>query len=860
CKRQHHSLRVAVRAATIQEGITALQQLEIPQQATSATPTLIVVESGHGDAESTLSKLEQQHPVLAPHVAACRATRVGITAQNAVVALHYVLYQGLQEMGIDTRNLLPVGLGKISAQLFQGQLSLEDALLAAQNTAEEPLADLSNRVTSLRNKRLGESHLVISLGHPGALLEELTTQSQHQPGIRIASVDHGGQNDIIVEAYQAGIEVLGKGFYHPERSSVVDLPPYAFLPKRVWLRDAPKEELPKEVSLETSTPAVLNNPSHSLEMGIAEIWAQVLAIPSLERESNFFELGGDSLKATRVIQQVNEQFSLRLDFEDLFDFPTLASFAQYVVETCPGKQVILSVWQEVLMEKDIEPQDNFFEKGGHSLLASQIISKVNQILGVKLDFNIFYQYPSVEAMAQYLESTPQQKEDGWDLVDAFATQSALTPNHQALWLGCLTPEGMRAYNQPNVYRLKGHWDATLLSRAFELLVERHDMLRTTISLQQGSAQLQAGPAADFFQGIQRIAAKGQNRDSILRDLEDSSQQLLSYETGPLYDLRIIEVSEEETWLYLNLHHLIADGWSMRILSSEFFALYQSLAEGKQAALPPLPMTFAGYSQGVVARLQTQAGAKSQAFWEEQLQRSALTTLPHGIESEENLTGTRHQISLLANTLKELKQEAEQQHATLFTYLLSAVALLLHKANGQNRITVGSPLAGRDEPQTQGMVGYFVNVVPITLEMPSTSTELLIHSGTMIREVLAHQHYPVTALEGYQAPQVTVVLQNTLNANLGKEGPQDIETVELPNEYVTAKTDLRIEAYELDTLYINLDYRTDRYEKQQMEAFGEALRDILDQLAQGAQIMLSEFEPKGWVPQNAALRAQFDEEF
>ena len=176
----------------------------------------------------------------------------------------------------------------------------------------------------------------------------------------------------------------------------IELPFYEFEKSRCWLRDEPREnnQTFSLINQEIMDNFIIEDTVTELEKDIAKLWLDTLGIKRLSINDDFFELGGDSLKTTHIIQKINKRFNLKLNFEDVFDFPTVHLFSNYISEMLGIKDKIMYFWKKALKNENIKMEDNFFQLGGHSLLASQILISIKNEFNVELSFEDLFNNPT----------------------------------------------------------------------------------------------------------------------------------------------------------------------------------------------------------------------------------------------------------------------------------------------------------------------------------------------------------------------------------------------------------------------------------------------------------------------------------
>ncbi|HVV73985.1 MAG TPA: phosphopantetheine-binding protein, partial [Verrucomicrobiae bacterium] len=291
-----------------------------------------------------------------------------IQSRFEAVVRQYHIYRMLETHGIRPGGIVGRGLSKWIVDIIKGRKDIgELEALAAENTGEQ-MSDLPERIRRLIERETREGPVVfINAGSAGELVAEVDKQLTGRTDgrlLQLSAPDRDLIPPLVLELYLLGFEPGWKELYQglPVRRTV--LPGYSFEPLRCWLR-----ETPPAAEAEKALPAKLHRGgAFSDNDGIADelraVWCEVLDIDLAEGDGHFFMLGGDSLKASRLIQRIERQFGVRLDFEDVFDLPEFPAFLSFLESASGTEARIYRIWRRVLKNDDIRYEDNFFELGG----------------------------------------------------------------------------------------------------------------------------------------------------------------------------------------------------------------------------------------------------------------------------------------------------------------------------------------------------------------------------------------------------------------------------------------------------------------------------------------------------------------
>jgi amino acid adenylation domain-containing protein len=414
-----------------------------------------------------------------------------------------------------------------------------------------------------------------------------------------------------------------------------------------------------------------------------------------------------------------------------------------------------------------------------------------------------------------------------------------------LWLIEQITPGSPAYNLPAAVRLSGALSVPVLLACCDEIVRRHESLRTTFPAAAGEPRQLVAPPGHVACPIADLAAlpAGRRARTARRLLGLAARRPFDLERGPLLRLLLLRLGAGKHLLLLNLHHIVADAWSMGILVRELAALYAALGSGLASPLPDPPLQYADYAAWQ-RREQAALLAPSLDYW-----RRQLAGLPPALELPMDRARPRtpsHRGGVLWRRFPEslpgrLAAFAERRGVTPFMVLLAAFFAMLRRYTGSDDLAVGSPVANRGAMETEGLVGFFVNTLVLRADLAHDPA-----FGGLVRQVrgvsldaYAHQDLPFERLVEELQPerslassplfQVVFMLQNTARRRLDLPGLA-ISDVEV--ETGTAKFDWTLAIHEEDaSMAARLEFARDLCEE---ATAGRALEHFLILLAGGLE--------------------------
>ncbi|MFD3745032.1 non-ribosomal peptide synthase/polyketide synthase [Nocardia sp. NPDC058633] len=424
---------------------------------------------------------------------------------------------------------------------------------------------------------------------------------------------------------------------------------------------------------------------------------------------------------------------------------------QFRAPATPSEQLVAGVVADVLGVERVGADDDFFDLGGNSLIATRVAARLGAALNRQVPVARIFETPVVAALAAALDA-----DGGVARVALVAGERPasipLSPAQQRMWfLNRFDPDSA-GYNVPIAVRLRGALDPDALAAAVEDLVARHEVLRTYYP------ETADGPV----QRILSVAEAGvalQVRDldatRILGAVTALAATTFDVTAGVPWQVVLYRITAEEAVLGLVVHHISADGSSMPPLVRDLMTAYLARRDGVAPRWTPLPVQYADYALWQRAVLGEEADAESVAARQLDFWRGELADLPEELAlpldrprpAVRDLAGATVPVTVDADTHARLSALARASGATLFMVVHTAFAALLGRLSGSADITVGTPVAGRGEAALEDLIGMFVNtlVFRTRLRAGESFQELLIRQRATDLAVFAHADVPFERL-------------------------------------------------------------------------------------------------------------------
>ncbi|MEO6809941.1 MAG: amino acid adenylation domain-containing protein [Isosphaeraceae bacterium] len=513
----------------------------------------------------------------------------------------------------------------------------------------------------------------------------------------------------------------------------------------------------------------------------------------------------------------------------------------------PTESIMAGIWASVLGIEQVGVFDNFFELGGHSLLATQVVSRLRDAYGVDVPLRALFEAPTVAALTERVEAAQQRGQN----TNAGVIQPIpgdepppLSFAQQALWyLDQLAP-GQATFNVSAAARVAGPLDLDALERGLNELIRRHESLRTTFALSEGRpVQVVARELTLTLQPDDLSTLPTHRREAEAERLAiEESRRPFDLARGPLVRARLLKLADRDHAVILTMHHVITDGWSFGVATGELAALYAAFRQGQPSPLAPLPIRYADFAHWQRAWLQGDVLDELLSYWRGQLSNVPALELPtdRPRPAVRTARGALRTFTLSANLSEGLRALSRREGATPFMTLLAAFQVLLHRYSGQEDFAVGSPIANRNRAETEGLIGYFVNMLALRADLSGDPTfqEFLARVREVALGAYEHQDLPlellIEALQPRRDPsrtplfQAMFVLQNNQTPDVGR---QDLVLDALGAEGTgTAKFELSLGiADSPDGFTGSLEYNTDLFDAETIDRMLEHFQTLLDDL-------------------------------
>ena len=529
------------------------------------------------------------------------------------------------------------------------------------------------------------------------------------------------------------------------------------------------------------------------------------------------------------------------------------------------EKALASIWGDVLKIPAVGIYDNFFDLGGHSLLVIRAVSKIRDVFSLTVAPRTFFANPTIAALAKALESR-QETETQPGIIERGTGDgpAPLSFAQERMWfLHQLAPDSP-AYNIVDVIRFPGLADERAMGSALELLARRHEMLRTSFTVTDGLPMQVVCPkvALALVTEDLRQVPEAEREAAWVHLAQREGRKVFELTQPPLFRCLLVQLPHEHL-LLLTVHHIVADEWSMEVLQKELKALYESVRNGRQPNLPPLPVQYADFARWQRRWLQGEVLTRHLTYWKGDLAGApVLLELPtdHPRPATQSFHGATEAFAMPPQLLKRLKAVGQQEQTTLFMTLMAAFMTLMHRYAGQDDVAVGTPISGRTRSETENLIGLFLNTVVLRTKFSAgiTFRRLLGQVREKALGAYGHQDLPFEQLVAEISPertashspifQVMFILNNAEAASQASNvmGLQKLGTG-------TSKFDLTFYVSEgEDGLRLLIEYSTDLFERSTITRMGGHFHHLLDALCHDPDLPVDDVSILGDQERRAVL--------
>ena len=440
--------------------------------------------------------------------------------------------------------------------------------------------------------------------------------------------------------------------------------------------------------------------------------------------------------------------------------PTLdaGARAERVAPRNETEQRVLAAMESVLDLPGLSMLDNFFALGGHSLLAMRLTMRLNAEFAIALPLRTLFEASTAQALAAAVERAPGRGGPARRAI-AHEGDQHVAPLHMAQerirFLEELQP-GRVLFNTPSGHRLTGPMDVAVFEQALREVVRRQSVLRTRIApSDDGLGYVQRiADSIDFTLPFEDLSAlpEAEREKVLLAKMQAIVDTPVDIAAAPLFRVALWKLAPDQHAFLFMPHHIIWDGWSFDILYEEMSAVYGALSTGAAIALAPPAITYADYTRWFADWMAGPDCERQLQYWKKRFARSPMPKAPVTDKPRNpgmSGVGATEWVHIDAELTARLRDVARRHDLTLSMLTMSVYAAMMAAAIDGRSIVVGLPVRGRLSPETEGVMGFFNNLLPVQFEFEPTKTlgEFLDAVKKDTLDVFEHQEIPFERLAG-----------------------------------------------------------------------------------------------------------------
>ncbi|MBN1185861.1 MAG: amino acid adenylation domain-containing protein [Bacteroidales bacterium] len=482
-------------------------------------------------------------------------------------------------------------------------------------------------------------------------------------------------------------------------------------------------------------------------------------------------------------------------------------------------EVLLDLWKEQTQINDISIGDNFFEIGGNSLIALQLINRIKDVFDITITLKDFLENDTIEKLSKLINLKFKTKEviqtnekeiviELEHIPDSY--NLPLTGNQKRLWLIYKMEPDIPSYIITNTFRLSGSINYQTFEQSFEKLFNRHHIVFSRFKEIEGEPYCEIVPEKVKVNFIDYSKlSKEDSTQKINKIIESDSKNVFNLNTGPLFRLYLFKSGETEHIFHFSIHHIVFDGWSWSVFANDFIQLYNGLLNGKDIKLNELKYQLYDYAKWEDRPATKINQEKSVLFWQNYLKDSSnILNFPYDYQRKENPSGrgSFEKVSLTPEISDKLRKISKEEGVSLFSTMFGLFGILIHKYSNDKDLNIGLPVAYRPHSELEKVFGMFVNTVVVRLyyNKESTFRDLIHATNKSAMDAIDHQDLAFDKVVEIVKPgrvsninplfQVSFAWQNNLDRPINIEG---VKSERIIGHEMAAEFDLSINLWELN---------------------------------------------------------------
>ncbi|MEH2468009.1 non-ribosomal peptide synthetase [Nostoc sp.] len=533
--------------------------------------------------------------------------------------------------------------------------------------------------------------------------------------------------------------------------------------------------------------------------------------------------------------------------------------SSFVLPSTPTQEILANLWAVILSIEKVGIYDNFFDLGGHSLLATSLLFQIRQAFAIDFPLRCLFETPTIAALSKLIESFkahPTLSSNGIPstilamsrLERSPSTPVPLSLSQQGLWSLHQSASKVATLNSSTLMRVKRSLSPEVVEQSLNEIVRRHENLRTVFTVINDQPMQIVLPHLHLpliYENLQHLPPEARESEAVRLGIK-IRQQPFNLAVAPLIRAALFQLNPKEHWLVITMHHLITDGWSFSVLLQELDALMQAFANGRPSPLPALSCQYADFSLWQQQVYNESAIAQQLSYWQCKLVDDELHPSP-GLMLSSKQAGHRF-IHLPESLVRAVEGLGRSQRVTSFIILLSAFKLVLAKWSQQQEILILATLGNRTGPDTERMIGCFINdVILRSLILPEqTGSTVIKQLQETVNEAIEHKEVPLhRVIDQIQHLRPLNLLANiTMTPSVQDQMP-GWEAIaleqwgDIPMELYGKTPPLELYVELSKTIRIRAKYGTEKFTAETIDHLLNNYREILTKLVSHPEITVSD---------------------
>lgn len=513
------------------------------------------------------------------------------------------------------------------------------------------------------------------------------------------------------------------------------------------------------------------------------------------------------------------------------------------------ERLMLLLWQDILSVKVIGINDNFFDLGGNSLKVITLTSRINKDLKVQLQVADVFKRPTIIELADFVSQLSRKEYAAISSVD-IREHYPLTYAQKRMYLLNKLESSALNYNMPRAMIISGKLDVYKLNKAFNLLVNRHGILRTGFEIIDGEIVQRINEHIDFNMDITEEDNVINNKDEaeLVNDIIKEFIKPFDLKSAPLIRAKLVMLGKKKYLLVIDLHHIVFDGMSLSIFMREIQQIYNG------NNLDDLQIQYKDYAVWQNELYKSNAFKEQEAYWLNiYCDEVPVLNLPTDYirPPHQSFAGDKFIFELDEVFSEELNTVSKRHKCTLFTVLISVYSILLSKYSGQEDIIIGTTTSGRNHADLENIIGVFINTLALRMH-PRGDLSFAEYLDTTLRSSLAafdnqdiQFDYLVNKLNANRDLSRNPLFDTMFvlhNMDIGKLDLDQVDIKSVDISTNTSKCDILMQAIpQNQKLFFEVEYCVDLFKRETIEQFAEHFISILKAVIKNDNIKIEDID-------------------